>query len=37
MNDLQNQLNDDLISATNFYKKYNDEEWNEIYKKRFKI
>ena len=36
MNELQNQLNDDLISATNFYKRYNGDEWDEIYKKRFK-
>ena len=36
MNELQNQLNDDLTSSSNFYKKYNDNEWNEIYLKRFK-
>jgi len=36
MNDLQNQLNEDLVSSSNFYKKYNDSEWNEIYIKRFK-
>ena len=36
MSDLENQLNDDFISSTNFYKKYNDEQWNEIYNKRFK-
>ena len=36
MNDLQSQLNDDFLSSTNFYKKYNDNEWDEIYKKRFK-
>ena len=36
MDELKNQLNEDLISSSNFYKKYNDDEWNEIYKKRFK-
>ena len=35
MDELKNQLNDDLISSSNFYKKYNDDEWNEIYQKRF--
>ena len=36
MEDLKEQLNDDLISSSNIYKKYNHKEWNEIYNKRFK-
>ena len=36
MEDLKEQLNDDLISSSNMYKKYNHKEWNEIYNKRFK-
>ena len=36
MEDLKEQLNDDLISSSNIYKKYNNKEWDEIYKKRFK-
>ena len=36
MNDLESQLNDDFLSTNKFNKKYNDNEWNEIYKKRFK-